>query len=116
MTPSPRERRQTALRWLGPKLQSDVRSNCSVEKGSWKYEHPVEDQWHERGDHETKVDHGVGREGEPTVLSTLGDITTFGLLGSRNGTTRIFSSDTNTKEESMGPQIIDRRQPSRGET
>jgi len=50
------------------------------------------------------------------VLGTLGDLATFGLLGSRNGTARIFSSNPNTEEESMRPQIIDRRQPSRGET
>jgi hypothetical protein len=38
------------------------------------------------------------------VLGVLGDSATLGLLGSRNGTTGIFSSDTNTEEEPKDPR------------
>ena len=40
------------------------------------------------------------------MLSTLGNLTTLGLLGSRDGSTRVFSSNTDTEEES---KIPDRR-------
>ena len=117
MIPRPRERRQTALRWLGPKLCSNVGSKGSVEKGSGKHEHPVEHQRHKRGDHETHVDHSVGREGEPTVLSVLGDLVAFRLLRSRDGSTRIFSSNTNSKQEPMiQHRRSSKRQPSREKT
>ena len=78
-----------------------------VEKDRGKYEHPVEYEWHESSDHETNVDHTIGREGEPTILSLLRDTLTLGLLRSCNGTAGIFSSDTNSEEEPM----MSRRKP-----
>jgi len=70
MIPRPRDRRHTALRWFGPKLLFNVKSGGSIE-GDGEHEHPIEHQWDKRGDHETHVNHAVGREGEPTVLGTL---------------------------------------------
>lgn len=85
---------------MGPKLQAKVEPRSSVERGRERYEHPVEDEWHERGDYETYVNHAVRGEGEPTVLSIFCDSIALRLLRSGNGTTGIFSSDTNTEEES----------------
>jgi len=79
---------------------STLSQGNSIERGGREHEHPIEHQWHKRGDHETHVNHAVGREGEPTVLGTLGDTATLGLFRSRNGSTGVFSSDTDTKEES----------------
>lgn len=78
-----------------------------------KHEHPVEYEWHESGDHETDVNHTVGREGEPAVLSPFGDRFALGLLGGGNGTTGIFCPDANTEEESKTERRGSKRQPSR---
>ena len=45
------------------------------------------------------------------MLSTLGDLATLRLFRSRNGSAWVFSSDTNTEEEPMVPQIMRKRQP-----
>ena len=108
MTPNPRERRHTALRWFGPKLRFEVESGVVVERDGGEHEHPVEYERYKRRDHETQVEHAFGREDEPAILSFLGDCATLGLLRSRNGSTWVLSSDPNPEYES----IDQKRQPS----
>ena len=82
------------------KAATSIESGGSIDEDGGKHEHPVEHQWNKRGDHETHVNHAVCSEGKPTILSFLRDSVTLGLLRSRNGSTGVFGSHTDTEKES----------------
>ena len=61
-------------------------------QGTWSRnnknrEHPVEHEWYEGRDHETGINHTVGREGKPAVPNILGDGFVLRLLRGRHRTT-----------------------------
>ena len=74
-------------------------SHRTQSKGREEHKHPVEYEWYERGDYEAQVNCEVRCEGKPTLLGIFGNGFTLGLFRGCNGTTGVFTPNTNTKEE-----------------
>jgi hypothetical protein len=68
--PSPSETRQTARRWLLPKLQMHQTSATTVQED---HSHPVEHKWDERADDKAPVDHGVCNDAQVSTRAQVKD-------------------------------------------